>query len=388
MSKLVEIVKIERLIPLYKKEELATSVELATFKDLGFEIVVQKGLYKEGYQAIYIKPDSCLLNNDLFKEIIKPNGDEKKSYLGKIEGKPSRVRAKKFSLSKEPNGESVYSNGILLPMEEVHKFLETKEKFKNSIIYTWILTDEKELGVYKYIEPEEKKIGQTAGKFPENIYKTDEENILNWIKKIEFPLHLIGSEKIDGSSCTILVSDKYPDGLICSRNLSKKIYIEYERKPKGLWEKILSFFGKKFIDKKLNENSFVEYGLPYLNKIKELGFNNIALRGEINGGNMKGSGNKNNPASKLPINIKFFGTDSIKNGVAVKDNYYDYLAKCSQLGLERPKEVFNRIFESKEDLMNTCKEYFKSNMIEGIIVRSEDSKISYKIMNDEYDSKK
>ena len=39
-------------------------------------------------------------------------------------------------------------------------------------------------------------------------------------------------------------------------------------------------------------------------------------------------------------------------------------------------------------LLAECNNYFKTNMIEGIVVRTLDSKFSAKIMNLEYDSKK
>ena len=67
----------------------------------------------------YIQPDYCVSDISLFESFIRPNGDESKSMLGKVEGLPRRIRAKKFTLSKEPNGDPVYSNGILLPYNEV-----------------------------------------------------------------------------------------------------------------------------------------------------------------------------------------------------------------------------------------------------------------------------
>ena len=47
-----------------------------------------------------------------------------------------------------------------------------------------------------------------------------------------------------------------------------------------------------------------------------------------------------------------------------------------------------REFTSKEDLLAECNAYFKQNMVEGIVVRTFDSKFSAKCMNLEYDSKK
>ena len=119
----VSIVTIKEVLPLYKGEEKANNVELIHLEEAGFDIVTQKGLYKIGDKAIFIMPDYCVSDNELFKEFIAPKGDENKSYLGKIDGKPRRIRAKKFNLHK---GDKLplYSNGILLSYYEVGEYLQ------------------------------------------------------------------------------------------------------------------------------------------------------------------------------------------------------------------------------------------------------------------------
>lgn len=61
---------------------------------------------------------------------------------------------------------------------------------------------------------------------------------------------------------------------------------------------------------------------------------------------------------------------------------------CNTLELNRCDIIFNQKFETKEDLIKTCNEYFKTNLVEGIVIRSLDSKFSCKFMSLEYDSKK
>ena len=119
----VSIVTIKEVLPLYKGEEKANNVELIHLEEAGFDIVTQKGLYKIGDKAIFIMPDYCVSDNELFKEFIAPKGDENKSYLGKIDGKPRRIRAKKFNLHKGDNL-PLYSNGILLSYYEVGEYLQ------------------------------------------------------------------------------------------------------------------------------------------------------------------------------------------------------------------------------------------------------------------------
>jgi RNA ligase (TIGR02306 family) len=382
----VSIVKIKEILPLYKKEEQANVVELIRIEEGDFELVCQKGLYQVGDSAIYIQPDYCLSDIPLFESFIRPNGDESKSMLGSVGGQKRRIRAKKFTLSKEPNGDFVYSNGILLPVREIEEKLN---------IWDFLNVDlTKELGITKYEEPEEINNGQRAGNFPEGIYKTDEDNFLKCGNKFNFPTFITGTEKIDGSSITIGITEKYPDGFICSRNVNKQIFIKkvIGKRDKTFREKLQ--FWKKFdlnIYKELAnfDDTFVKYGFEYLYQLKNyFPFSEVILRGELSGGALKGSGNKNNPASKESPNIKFFGADKIENGIAIKLPHEDFINLCTLLDLPVVKEVVYGFFNSKEELLEECQKYFKQNMIEGIVVRTYDSKISAKIMNLEYDSKK
>lgn len=402
----VSIVTIKNKIPLYKGDEQANSIEVIELEEVGFELVANKTLYQIGDKAIYIQPDYCVSDIPLFESFIRPNGNESKSMLGKVEGKPRRIRAKKFTLSKEPNGDPVYSNGILLPLNEVENYLS--QEYPGKDLFRQIYKDNKEyvltkyLGITKYEEPDPVsksglKSGQTEGKFPEGLYKTDEENINNlWNhieNKIGYPVTLVGTEKIDGSSITIGVTPKIPEGFICSRNLRKKLTIKKVtgRRTKKWYEKLMFWTNPdlNLYTEVENDGDFVKYGKPYLDLLIDSGETNLIFRGELNGGKLKGSGNKNNPASKEPANIKIFGLDKINEyGEAEKVPYLLFKTECEKAGVPLVKEVFNKEFNSKEELLAECNNYFKTNMIEGIVVRTLDSKFSAKVMNLEYDSKK
>ena len=401
----VLIVTIKNKIPLYKGDEQANSIEVIELEEVGFELVANKTLYQIGDRAVYIQPDYCVSDIPLFESFIRPNGDESKSMLGKVEGLPRRIRAKKFTLSKEPNGDPVYSNGILLPYYEVQEYLYHSNNIKHKDTYLEDIEEKlsEVLNITKYEEPEPVskgglRSGQTEGKFPEGIYKTDEENINNlWNhieKKIGYPVTLVGTEKVDGSSITIGITHKIPEGFICSRNLRKKLTIKKvvgKIKP-NLWDRIKGIF--TWIDLNIyqemeNDDDFVRYGKPYLDKLLQDGAWNIILRGELNGGKLKGSGNKNNPASKEQANIKLFGIDKINEyNEAEKMPYRQFKLEAEHLGFTTVKEVFNKEFNSKEELLTECNNYFKTNMIEGIVIRTLDSRFSAKVMNLEYDSKK
>ncbi len=397
----VSIVTIKNKINLYKKEEPANSIELIELEEVGFKLVAQKDLYSIGDKAVYIQPDYCVSDISLFESYIKPNGDESKSMLGKVEGKPRRIRAKKFTLSIEPNGDSVYSNGILLPLNEVKSYLVKS----GILIHNQLVEDRadfltKDLGITKYEEPEvTNKFGIKTGGgkvFPEGVYKTDEENINNlWNhieKNIGYPITLVGTSKIDGSSISIGLSNKYPDGFICSRNLSKPIKIKkiIGRRNKK-WSEYL-FFWKEYdlniYEVQDNDDDFVKFGKPLLDVLIKEDLK-IILRGELNGGSAKGSGNKNNPASKEPMNIKIFGIDYFDdNGLAIKTPFSLFSEYCNKYNFPVVDVIFNKQFNSREELEKECNDYFKQNMIEGIVVKTLDSKFSAKFMNLYYDSKK
>ena len=87
----VSIVKIKNKIPLYKGDEQANSIEVIELEEVGFELVANKTLYQIGDRAVYIQPDYCVSDIPLFESFIRPNGDESKSMLGKVEGKPRRI---------------------------------------------------------------------------------------------------------------------------------------------------------------------------------------------------------------------------------------------------------------------------------------------------------
>ena len=401
-NKAVSIVTIKNKIPLYKGDEQANSIEVIELEEVGFELVANKTLYQIGDKAVYIQPDYCVSDIPLFESFIRPNGNESKSMLGKVEGLPRRIRAKKFTLSKEPNGDPVYSNGILLPLQEVENYCKNNKKGWHNSVH-WINNSlYKELEITKYEEPEPVskgglKSGQTESKFPEGLYKTDEENINNlWNhieKKIGYPVILVGTEKVDGSSITIGVTPKIPEGFICSRNLRKKLTIKKVtgRRNKKWYEKLLFWTNPdlNLYTEVENDDDFVGYGKPYLDILLKDGSGNRILRGELNGGKLKGSGNKNNPASKEQANIKLFGIDKVNEyNEAEKMPYIQFKFEADYLGFTTVKEVFNKEFNSKEELLTECNNYFKTNMIEGIVVRTLDSKFSAKVMNLEYDSKK
>lgn len=373
----INILKVESKHKLFKKEEEANAVELINLEGVGFDLIVQKDLYQIGDLVVYIQPDYCVENNELFSEFIAPKGDISKSYLGKINEIPSRIRAKQFLLSKTPNGKKLYSNGIVLPLNLVQEFINKKYGYNKASI-----TDASKLGVYKYEEPIDDN--SDLGEFPSGFYRTDEENINNIWGELKFPVFLIGTEKVDGSSVTI--SSK----TICTRNRSIKRYIKI---PKGkrkrtFWE-IITFQKPDLTIYDIVENdksNFIKIGKQYQDLLISLKADEYVLRGELVGkGIQKSSVNLN---SKEELNIKFYGIDIIEHGVTKKLCFDEFMYKASVLNIPTVRVLFEDEFKSKEELINTCEKIFEENKnMEGIVIRDEEN-FSTKYMNNYYDSKK
>lgn len=399
----VNIFTVKKLVPLYKGDEEALRIELMQFEEVGYEVVVGKDTYSVGDKVVFIMPDYCLSDIPLFENFIAPGGDVKKSYLGKINGEPRRIRAKKFSFHKG-DGMHVYSNGIVLPLREVYNYLLTfcksdLGKIKEEDMAKFMT---EALQITKYEEPEVIVKGKTSnarkGGFPSGVYKTDEENVNNLWGEIKYPIDLVGTLKVDGSSITIGVTDKYPEGFIASRNINKSFTQTkiVGKRNKNFWDYLM--FWKKpdlnIYETSPSDDAFVVHGMKYVKRMLELGYTNLILRGELHGAASKGSGNSRNPHAKLNPNILFFNIDKMENGIARKVNREDFREISKKLHLDTVPEVFTRSFNSREEVEAVCEEVFQNYkhdhkmLIEGIVLNSWDGQFSCKYMNNEYDSKK
>ena len=375
MTNAVEIVTITNKSPLFKKGtgEPATNIELINFSfsngdECGFNVVSQKDLYQIGDSAIYIQPDYCVPDTELFSSFTAPYGDPKKSKLGKN----GRIRAIKFNFNLENSSDPIYSNGILLPLSEANNIpsdVEDKAEF---------------LGITKYEEPERFGTGNSKGNLPGFLYKTDEENAANLkshINKVLESGERIGwTLKIDGSSFTQYFK-KGEEGWttgVCSRTLEKKIDSDPNTTFLNPWTKLSYTSG------------LYEKGMQYCQqKDRELAF-----RGEIYGEGLKGSGNKLNPHSTMKPTLTIFGIDDLASGFATKLLPREVESTCHEADVQYlgSIEIFPKNYDELIDAANSIFESYKRDKgwtIEGIVIRTLDSnRLSVKVMNDAYDSKK
>ena len=431
--RVVDIVKIEKLINIYKNGEEANSIQVARIKDsennsCEFNIIVGKGLYNIYDNVIYIQPDYCIPNTLIFRDYYEPNGDSSKCKLGSR----GRIRAVKFNFTFKDDYEPIYSNGILLPLNDVEKFLNTNQLNIDEL--------QNKLEVIKYVSEdsfESLGSGLTKGDLPSFMYSTDEDRIelkKGIIEKcFEDGEILSGSIKVDGSSISIylkkdVVNNTYDKG-VCSRKQEKKLeqslttgyvdtdgnilhkYFNRDTQEEGWYNDFKQKFypNKEVVELQLKEittevrDAFVDTvkKWKYLDKLEEYCKKydtQLVLRGELIGsGASKGSGNKLNMDSKGEARVKFFGVDDLNTGYSKRINYsleHNLKKVSEELELEYTKHIFEGII-NYNDLIKLCNNIFKDikeksgQVIEGIVIRTMNSnKLSTKYLNPEYDSKK
>jgi hypothetical protein len=426
MEKGTQIVTIKSFSPMFKGEEEASNIHIINVEEHDFNIVGQKTLYNIGDKVLFITPDYCLSNIELFKPYTEPDGNSKKSRLGKN----NRVKAIKFGFT-DKKGNKVFSNGILVPINEItdyfntteHIYTENKElkKYKfddvlNLYIHNSFCLDfdidskldySKLLEITKYIEPEDKLQGNAKGTLPNGMSKTDEINFNLNSRNLEelLPCEMIGSIKVDGSSCTIYFKDEDNFG-ICSRSQEKYLteksygsfykYYDKELKKKG-WsnnqifvEDIETYFKNNNLEitQTVSNDDWVILGMPILEKLKKYS-RPLAVRAEIYGNSLKGSGNKHNPHSKLPKSIAVYGIDDYSKGVTDALPMKEVIEICKELELPIVDIVFQQTFNTIEEIKDACENYFKDNLVEGIVVRTYNTAdYTGKYMCNTYDSLK
>jgi len=181
-----------------RKHPNADSLEIAEV--LGWQTIVKSGIHKEGDTVVFITIDTIVPRCQWSEFLIdKKNPD-----------KP--IRLKNIKLRGE------FSSGLVIPLTE----------FPLSFQVLDVSDDVTELlGIKKYVKEIPANLsGETEGDFPTHlISKTDEDNGLNdpeMVKKtLEQDPYITITQKLDGSSCTIIVENGEIKQ-VCSRNLAKK----------------------------------------------------------------------------------------------------------------------------------------------------------------------
>jgi RNA ligase (TIGR02306 family) len=181
-----------------KPHSNADKLELAQV--LGWQVVVQKGVHKQGDKVLFI-PIDTIVPRCAWSEFLvdKDNLD-----------KPIRLKTKKL------RGE--YSAGIIVSLDNFPLLFQGLEVGQDV---------SEDLGIKKYIKEIPAHLqGENVGDFPTHICsKTDEDNGLSDLELVNKTLfsenEVTVTQKIDGTSITI-VFENGEITHVCSRNLSKK----------------------------------------------------------------------------------------------------------------------------------------------------------------------
>jgi len=347
MRKLATIREIKNLTPI----KGADRIELAHID--GWKVVVGKDVkHKIGDKVVYCEIDSFLPIEPEFEFL-------RKSSYKKLVDDTEGYRLRTIRLRNQ------ISQGLIIPFIDAQKIINRKKGSFN--VENLNIGDDVTslLGIVKYEPPIPANLsGTVKGRFPSFIQKTDEERCQNLVDEInqwskdsikhEFYI----TEKLDGSSFTCY----YNEGEfgVCSRNMELK-----PDKDNTLWK--------------------VAIELDLENKLKSFG-KNIALQGEL-----IGEGIQKNRYKIKGHTVRFFNVFDIDNFCKKSHEEFNKIIENFNLqsvpqtvapGYKLPSEVDDLLLmaESKS-IMNPMAER------EGVVIRSKDNKISFKVISNKFLSK-
>jgi RNA ligase (TIGR02306 family) len=262
--KLAYFVTIDELNPIKD----ADRIERASVK--GWDVVVKKGEFNVGDLAVYLEVDSFVPTE--LAPFLTPAGKHPKEFNG-VQGE--RLKTKRLK--------GVLSQGLLLPLSVMtHEGIGSGYYIYGINNETVIVNKEEGadctvvLGIQKWEKPLPAQLaGQVKGNFPTHLVpRTDQDRIQNVAGKVLNHIkngHDIWAvqEKLDGSSCTMLIDDT-GEFVVCSRNLALK---------------------------RSEENAFWKEGMQFENAITALWVNegkHLAFQGELIAQNIQGNPYKMN----------------------------------------------------------------------------------------------
>lgn len=313
--------------------EGADLIEVATVK--GWKLVVKKGEFQVGNHAVYCEIDSFLPIRDEFEFLRKTSYRKMRGLEG--------FRLKTIKLRGQ------ISQGLLLPISVLGD-------------YPYQIGEDvsERLDIIKYEPPIPASLeGIAKGQFPSFIPKTDEERIQNLSDLYDgFKQHTYYvTEKLDGSSVTYYLNERSFG--VCSRNLEL-----LDTEDNTLW--------------KFARAARIEEKLAALGK-------NLALQGEVIGEGIQG-----NPYSLVGQSVRFYNIFDIDRYRYVPmDEFTDQMAT---LDLQTVPVLHTnyRLPDTMEELLlaadglSALSPTGKKVEREGLVIRSKDRRISFKIISNKF----
>jgi RNA ligase (TIGR02306 family) len=333
--KLASVRKISKISSI----EGADKIELAIVD--GWKVVVAKDVnHKVDDMVIYCEIDSFLPVKEEFEFL-------RKSSYKKMSDGTEGFRLKTIKLRGQ------VSQGLILPMSVVEY---TNVQFKVGMDVTNLL------GVTKYEPPIPAELsGKVKGMFPSFLYKTDEERVQNlsseyesYKEKNKEEVKFYVTEKLDGSSATFYIKDGVFG--VCSRNLE-----------------LLETEGNSFW--KVARELKLEEWLISLGK-------NICLQGELVGESVQG-----NPYKIKGQTVRFFNGFNIDTQENIPFLEFVELTQKMNLTTVPILDYDFTLSETIEDMLEYAdkKSELNSNFDrEGIVVRSYDRTISFKVISNKF----
>ena len=337
MRKLASIQVVNEIRPI----ENADAIECVVI--LGWTVVAKKGEFKVGDKCVFFEIDSILPNEEKYSFL-----DYKEEYNG-YRLKTVRLRGQ-------------LSQGLALPIN----IFELPEDIEIGTDLT------EQLKIRKYEPPVPEEVGAKPSNRVWEIPKTDEEryqsnpNLVDALKGKEY----YASVKLDGTSTTIILNindENEPEVNVCGRNTC------YEENPNNKYWAVAMKYNMK------------EKILEHYNKTGK----RLAFQGELIGPKIQGN------KMGLTENDLYIFNVWIAEGKQPyeKCDIDTALSFVKELELKFVPIELTGIFEyNTEDLQGLTElpynKYFKnakpSQNIEGLVFRSKDMKVSFKVISNKF----
>jgi len=238
------------------------------------------------------------------------------------------------------------SQGLCIPIDELPQLSNSQVGDDVSDI----------LGIVKWDPPIPAELtGRYKGNFPSFLKKTDQERVQNLTNEyqeyIANEIKFYSTEKLDGSSATFYLRDG--EFGVCSRNVELKEYVN-----DAFWR--------------------VARSLDIENKLKQLPYN-ACLQGELIGEGIQG-----NPYKIKGQDVRFFNLFNIDTYESMPID--DLCIFCQDADL-LPVPSYNFILPKTIDellLIAEGKSVIGNVEREGLVIRSADGKISFKVISNKF----
>lgn len=348
--KLASIQRVREIRPI----EGADAIELAIINS--WQVVVAKDVgHRVDDLVVYCEIDSFLPIREEFEFL-------RKSSYKKLADGTEGFRLKTIKLRGE------VSQGLLLPLSVFGDFSWTAYEGLD-------VTDK--LGIVKYEPPIPAELsGAAKGYFPSFIRKTDEERVQNLTREYEQWLeaghHFYVTEKLDGSSATFYIKDG--EFGVCSRNLELADPGEFVPG---------TVMCEDGIERPKKENSFWKVAREMDIRAKLLATGrNLCLQGELIGEGIQG-----NPYKLRGQTVKFYSAFDIDKQQRLP--MHEFLMLMGSLGYDTVP-VINVGITLPHSIEQVLKNAEGKSVLnagterEGLVIRSLDSKISFKAISNRF----